>query len=273
MATLSLTVKSRTGYSRTFVDAAVTTGTDRIALPGHTFSTGDLVRLSNSGGAVPAGLVTTRPYYVIKVDDGVIKLASSSANATSGTAVDITAAAGGGTHTIKLVGAAFKDIINTAAGDSKYFARAVSALFKGFAGGAADGSVDVSEDTDSPVAASGTITITHANLAADDTVTIGGVTITAKASASVDSTQFSIGADAAADATNLAAAINTNLTLSRVMTASADSGVVTLTMKVKGVVGNCIVMSTSDATAYGLAAFSGGTGGASGTVTTYSFGL
>ena len=49
---------------------------------------------------MPAGLATGTDYYVIKIDANTVALASSRANALLGTAVDITAAAGGGTHTI-----------------------------------------------------------------------------------------------------------------------------------------------------------------------------
>lgn len=275
MATLNLVVKTRTGVAITFVDAAVTSGSDLIALPGHGLATGDIVRLSNSGGALPAGLVATKVYYVIKISEGTIKLATTAANAAAGTpVVDITAAAGGGTHTLKVQESGFKDLTQVASADAKQFAKGIANFFHGLSGGSVSAaSVDVSEDCDSPVAATATITLTHANIDDADTVTIGGTVITAKTSATVDSTQWTIGADETADAAAMAATINKNLTLSRIMTATSALGVVTLTMKVKGVIGNSIVMSTSDATAFALVAFSGGTGGACNTVSTYSFGL
>jgi hypothetical protein len=48
---------------------------------------------------LPAGLAAATDYYVIKVSDTTIKLATSYANAVAGTAIDITSA-GTGTHTI-----------------------------------------------------------------------------------------------------------------------------------------------------------------------------
>jgi hypothetical protein len=57
------------------------------------------VRLTTSG-ALPTGLSTGTDYWVIPIDDDHFSLATSFANALAGTAVDITAAAGGGTHTI-----------------------------------------------------------------------------------------------------------------------------------------------------------------------------
>ncbi len=83
----------------TFVDGDVTVGSDLIAETAHGLETGDVVRLTTSG-TLPAGLALATDYYVIRVDANSFKLASSLANAEAGTAVDITAAAGGGTHTV-----------------------------------------------------------------------------------------------------------------------------------------------------------------------------
>lgn len=66
----------------------------------HGLITGDgPVRLTNSGGALPAGLLTDTDYYIIFVDTNTYKLATSRANAFTGTAVDISSA-GTGTHTL-----------------------------------------------------------------------------------------------------------------------------------------------------------------------------
>jgi hypothetical protein len=88
------------GYvvANTFVDGDVTVGTDNINITGHSFV--DLQKLQlTTTGTLPAGLALATDYFVIFVDDDNIKLASSRANAVADTAVDITAAAGGGTHT------------------------------------------------------------------------------------------------------------------------------------------------------------------------------
>lgn len=84
--------------AKTFNDAATNTSTDRITISSHGFITGTKVAATTSG-VLPGGLSTTN-YWVIKVDADTIKLASSLANASAGTAVDITSAAGGGTHTL-----------------------------------------------------------------------------------------------------------------------------------------------------------------------------
>lgn len=89
------------GANQTFVDGDVTVGTDVIARTSHGFTTGEgPVRLSSSG-TLPAGLAVDTNYWIIAVDINTIAFATSRANAIANTRVDITAAAGGGTHTIE----------------------------------------------------------------------------------------------------------------------------------------------------------------------------
>lgn len=99
---IGITVTSGTGPSaKTFADTDVTTGTDNINITGHGFNNGQKVAASNSGGALPSGLADNTMYYVIRVDADNIKLATSLANAVgTPVPVDITAASGGGTHTL-----------------------------------------------------------------------------------------------------------------------------------------------------------------------------
>lgn len=85
------------GFS--FVDADVNVGNDTIAETSHGLFTGDKVQLTSSG-TLPAGLALLTDYYVIRVDANTIKLAASAYDAEWGNAVDITAAAGGGTHNV-----------------------------------------------------------------------------------------------------------------------------------------------------------------------------
>lgn len=82
-----------------FVDGDVTVGTDSINETAHGLETGEVVQLTSSG-TLPAGLALTTNYYVIRVDADNFKLADSAKKAEQGIAVDITAAAGGGTHTV-----------------------------------------------------------------------------------------------------------------------------------------------------------------------------
>lgn len=83
----------------TFVDGDVTVGTETINIGSHPFYNLQRVQLTSSG-TLPDGLSLATDYYIIYVDANNIKLASSKENAEVGTAVDITAASGGGTHTI-----------------------------------------------------------------------------------------------------------------------------------------------------------------------------
>ena len=87
------------GGSDTFVDGDVTVGTENINMTGHPFVDLQRVQLTTSG-TLPTGLDLTTDYFVIRVDDDNIMLASTRANAIADTPVDITAASGGGTHTI-----------------------------------------------------------------------------------------------------------------------------------------------------------------------------
>lgn len=82
-----------------FVDADVTVGSDSIAEVAHGLKLGDVVRLTTTG-TLPAGLALATDYYAIRVDADNFKLAASLADAEAGIAVDITAAAGGGNHTV-----------------------------------------------------------------------------------------------------------------------------------------------------------------------------
>ena len=84
-----------------FVDGDVITGADTITETAHTRETGDKLRLTSSG-ILPTPLELSTDYYVIFVDANTFKLATTAANANAGTAIDITAAAGGGNHTITM---------------------------------------------------------------------------------------------------------------------------------------------------------------------------
>jgi len=80
----------------TFVDGNVTTGTDRITLTAHFHANADEVTLTTTG-TLPAGLALATTYYVRSIDVDTIELYSDSGLTSI---VDITAAAGGGTHKI-----------------------------------------------------------------------------------------------------------------------------------------------------------------------------
>jgi len=137
----------------------------------------------------------------------------------------------------------------------------------------ASGSTETSEvtvqrsDTD-PVAASATLTLVSA--IATDAITIGTITMTATSSPTLTTDWEIDGADDTADAASLAAAINANPTLSKVVVATSAAGVVTVTALQKGLVGNQIPISSADATITASGAFlTGGTGGSDNKLTVY----
>jgi len=80
--------------------SAVSAASDTLTAAGHGLLTGDRFRVRNDGGAPPAGLAAVTDYFAIRIDTDTVKVATSSANALAGTAIDITDA-GTGTHTIE----------------------------------------------------------------------------------------------------------------------------------------------------------------------------
>lgn len=146
-------------------------------------------------------------------------------------------------------------------------------LFKNAATGIQPLSVDVQTGDAAPVAASGTITC--ASVAADDTVTIAGVTLTAKASPASESEWDQSGTNTA-DGASLASKINAHSVLSKIVSAAAASGVVTVTVLQKGVIGNYITLVSSDGTRLavtGSGYFASGTGGAKEAAVNYNLGI
>lgn len=93
--------------NKAFVDGNVTPGDDTIAIALHGFVDGQKVQLTTDG-VLPAGLDLLTDYWVIVVDAGTIKLAASLADAVAGTPKDITAAAGGGNHSVNPIAVAAK---------------------------------------------------------------------------------------------------------------------------------------------------------------------
>jgi len=87
----------------TFADATFTAEADDDTLTfgsPHTLLTGDgPFQVSNSGGALPAGLVALTDYWFIRTGANTGKLATSLANALAGTAIDLTTD-GTGTQTM-----------------------------------------------------------------------------------------------------------------------------------------------------------------------------
>lgn len=157
-------------------------------------------------------------------------------------------------------------------GKGKEACLALSEHFKKVAAGITRATVDVQTGSANPVAASGTFTLD--TVVEDDAVTIGTVTLTAKDSPEGEAQWQAGGADDTADAVTLAAAINTHSVLSQVVTATSAGAVVTVTSKVKGVIGNQLPISETGDTITASGAFlTGGTGGATEAATSYSVGI
>ena len=82
---------------KTFVDGDVNTTNEQITVTGHGYKDeAGPVRLYSSG-TLPSGLAEDTDYWINVVDANTITLATTK----NGSAVDITAASGGGTHTIQ----------------------------------------------------------------------------------------------------------------------------------------------------------------------------
>jgi hypothetical protein len=73
---------------------AVDTGTEILTVTNHGYDTAQAV-VYTSGGSLITGLTSTNTYYVIRVDANSVKLASSAANATAGTAINLTTTGNG----------------------------------------------------------------------------------------------------------------------------------------------------------------------------------
>lgn len=83
------------GTLKTFADGDVNTTTEVISITAHGFTADQQVRLSSTG-TLPAGLAAATTYFVQLTDANSFTLSATAGGAD----VDITAAAGGGTHTI-----------------------------------------------------------------------------------------------------------------------------------------------------------------------------
>ena len=70
--------------------SSVNIANNSITVAYHGYITGDMVTYEDSSGTVLAGLADGTSYYVIRVDANTLKLASTNANANTGTEIDLT---------------------------------------------------------------------------------------------------------------------------------------------------------------------------------------
>jgi hypothetical protein len=73
-----------TSQAASAIDAAANTYT----IAAHGISTGQVVQVANSGGAIPTGLAANTDYYAIADDAATLRFATSLVNAQAGTAID-----------------------------------------------------------------------------------------------------------------------------------------------------------------------------------------
>ena len=90
-------------YTLTFDGSSasvVSVANDTLTFNNHRFVNIQRVTYTKGGGTVITGLTDNTAYYVIKVDQNTIKLATSSSNAEAGTAINLTGLGAGTTHTL-----------------------------------------------------------------------------------------------------------------------------------------------------------------------------
>ena len=92
-------------YTLTFDGSSasvVSVANDTLTFNDHRFVNIQRVTYTKGGGTVITGLTDNTAYYVIKVDQNTIKLATSSSNAEAGTGINLTGLGAGTTHTLKI---------------------------------------------------------------------------------------------------------------------------------------------------------------------------
>ena len=75
--------------ARTIATSAVTTASDSITISDHNLTTGAKLTYADASGTAITGLSDATTYFVIKVDNDTIKLATNLTNANAGTAITL----------------------------------------------------------------------------------------------------------------------------------------------------------------------------------------
>lgn len=94
-------------------NAATAIATNQLTYTAHNFVTGDAVLYNNNGGTSVGGLTSGQTYYTIKVNDDVIKLATSYSNAVSNISIPITAGIGTGQSLTQTVVQTYVGLVRT----------------------------------------------------------------------------------------------------------------------------------------------------------------
>ena len=82
--------------------SVVDTSANTLTFANHRFVTAQRVTYTDGGGTAIGGLADGTAYFVIKVDQNTIQLASSASNANNSTAISLSSGAAGGSHTLNL---------------------------------------------------------------------------------------------------------------------------------------------------------------------------
>jgi len=82
--------------------AVVSIANDTLSFTNHRFVNGQKVTYTDGGGTAIGGLTDGTSYFIIKVDQNTIKLATNASNAASSTAINLTSGAAGGSHTLNV---------------------------------------------------------------------------------------------------------------------------------------------------------------------------
>ena len=82
--------------------SVVSVANNTLTFANHRFVTGQRVTYGKGGGTVITGLTDATAYFIIKVDQNTIKLATNASNAASSTAIDLTGLGAGTSHTLNV---------------------------------------------------------------------------------------------------------------------------------------------------------------------------
>ena len=82
--------------------SVVDTTANTLTFANHRFVTAQRVTYTDGGGTAIGGLTDGTAYFIIKVDQNTIQLASSASNANNSTAISLSSGAAGGSHTLNL---------------------------------------------------------------------------------------------------------------------------------------------------------------------------
>ena len=120
---------------------------------------------------------------------------------------------------------------------------ALMGYFNALNGGDRNGKVVAQVNSGDAVAAHGTITLS--SFVATDTFTIGSETFTCEASGATGQNQFNVGGSDTLSAAAAVLVINANTHLAQSVSATSAAGVITVTSKVPGRIGNYIGLAIS----------------------------